>query len=152
MPIRALLTRSVACGYAAVVVLCVLTRGVQGVSGTPALVAGPGSGLLLCAEAIRFVCRLWRVLCADQSTADSICCMCIAFCSSRFFCQGDTALHMALRNDKAPDVSRLLVRFGADTSLRNKYGETAMDLGGPVIRAVIAPSLLARWFSSTESL
>ena len=55
---------------------------------------------------------------------------------------------MALRNDYAPDVSRFLVRFGADPSLRNENGETAMDLGGPVIRAVIAPSLLARWFSS----
>ena len=43
---------------------------------------------------------------------------------------------MAVRNDKALDVARFLLRSGARTSIRNKEGDTATDIGGAFFSAV----------------
>jgi len=43
---------------------------------------------------------------------------------------GDTALHMAVCNNKALAVAEFLISSGANTAIRNVKGQTAMDING----------------------
>lgn len=45
--------------------------------------------------------------------------------------EGDTALHLSAKHDKA-EAMKLLLRAGADPTLRNKQGKTPLDIAQEV--------------------
>lgn len=45
--------------------------------------------------------------------------------------EGDTALHLSAKHDKA-EAMKLLLKSGADPSLRNKQGKTPLDIAQEV--------------------
>ena len=54
---------------------------------------------------------------------------------------GETALHFACRNGRSSRTARILLEFGADPTIKDKYGSTAMDFARQLGRTKLADEL-----------